>query len=470
MFVQRLRGLINLHVVFTTIAALSLMAGYAAVVPLLPIAPLSTSLNLLPYYLCVAVAMVLNAQTVQQLAGKFHRLTWVDAAWLATRQVALVIIFVSGFMFAFKDRNLSRVFMISYLVICWFMLVLVNQGLPRMLSRVFFANSRKVPTLFVGTLAGLERLRGWLASKEALGLHAAGFLSLEGTPMHVTQPPFLGELPDLGQRIEDTGAVQVIMLEIPRTQVEGRYVIEACQNKGARLLIHSNLAEQLRHSLITVEEDGLQFYTLQEEPLEDPFNRLLKRAYDITLSLPVVLLILPPLTLVTWIIQRLQAPGPVFFTQERTGYGHQVFRMFKFRSMYAVQQDEKAEAQQARKGDNRIYPFGRFLRKSSLDELPQFWNVLIGNMSAIGPRPHLIAHDRLFATQMSAYRTRFFAKPGITGLAQCNGFRGEITEPSLLQKRIELDLQYIATWSIWMDFHITFKTAWQILFPPKSAY
>ncbi|MEJ1973795.1 MAG: hypothetical protein WDM96_15440 [Lacunisphaera sp.] len=259
--------------VFTTIAALSLMAGYAAVVPLLPIAPLSTSLNLLPYYLCVAVAMVLNAQTVQQLAGKFHRLTWVDAAWLATRQVALVIIFVSGFMFAFKDRNLSRVFMISYLVICWFMLVLVNQGLPRMLSRVFFANSRKVPTLFVGTLAGLERLRGWLASKEALGLHAAGFLSLEGTPMHVTQPPFLGELPDLGQRIEDTGAVQVIMLEIPRTQVEGRYVIEACQNKGARLLIHSNLAEQLRHSLITVEEDGLQFYTLQEEPLEDPFNR-----------------------------------------------------------------------------------------------------------------------------------------------------------------------------------------------------
>ncbi|MEJ1973794.1 MAG: sugar transferase [Lacunisphaera sp.] len=183
-----------------------------------------------------------------------------------------------------------------------------------------------------------------------------------------------------------------------------------------------------------------------------------------------MLLILPPLTLVTWIIQRLQAPGPVFFTQERTGYGHQVFRMFKFRSMYAVQQDEKAEAQQARKGDNRIYPFGRFLRKSSLDELPQFWNVLIGNMSAIGPRPHLIAHDRLFATQMSAYRTRFFAKPGITGLAQCNGFRGEITEPSLLQKRIELDLQYIATWSIWMDFHITFKTAWQILFPPKSAY
>jgi putative colanic acid biosynthesis UDP-glucose lipid carrier transferase len=183
-----------------------------------------------------------------------------------------------------------------------------------------------------------------------------------------------------------------------------------------------------------------------------------------------VLLVLPPLTLFTWIIQLFQAPGPVFFTQERTGYGHQVFRMFKFRSMYAVQQDAKAEAQQARKGDSRIYPFGRFLRKSSLDELPQFWNVLIGDMSAIGPRPHLIAHDRLFATQMNAYRTRFFAKPGITGLAQCNGFRGEITEPALLQKRIELDLEYISTWSIWIDIQITVKTAQQIFFPPKSAY
>jgi exopolysaccharide biosynthesis polyprenyl glycosylphosphotransferase len=470
MFVQRLRGLINLHVAFTTLAALLLMAGFAAVVPLLPIAPLSTSLTLLPYYLCVAVAMLSSARTVQQLAGKFHRLTWIDAAWLATRQIALMIVFVSGFMFAFKDRNLSRVFMISYLVICWFMLVLINQGLPRMMSRAFFANARKVPTLFVGTLAGLEKLRDWLASKEALGLHAEGFLSVEGAPLHATQPPFLGELPDLGQRIEDTGAVQVIMLEIPRTQVEGRYVIEACQNKGARLLIYSNLAEQLRHPLVTVSEEGHQFYTLQEEPLEDPFNRLLKRFYDIALALPVVLLVLPPLALLTWIIQRFQAPGPLLFTQERTGYAHRPFQMLKFRSMYAIKQDAAAEARQASKGDSRIYPLGRFLRRTSLDELPQFWNVLTGSMSAIGPRPHLIAHDRIFAQQLNAYRTRFFAKPGITGLAQCNGFRGEITEPALLQRRIELDLEYIANWSIWIDLQITAKTVKQILLPPKSAY
>jgi lipopolysaccharide/colanic/teichoic acid biosynthesis glycosyltransferase len=155
------------------------------------------------------------------------------------------------------------------------------------------------------------------------------------------------------------------MLEIPRTTMEGRYIIETCQNKGARLLIYSNLAEQLQHPLVTVTEEGHQFYTLQEEPLEDPFNRLLKRAFDISISLPVVVLALPPLVILVWLMQRLQAPGSLFHIQERTGYGHHHFRMLKFRSMYQVDRDEKSEAQQARKGDARIYPFGRFLRRTS---------------------------------------------------------------------------------------------------------
>jgi len=179
---------------------------------------------------------------------------------------------------------------------------------------------------------------------------------------------------------------------------------------------------------------------------------------------------LTPLMVVVWLMQRLQAPGSLFHVQERTGYGHQRFRMMKFRSMYAAPRDAATESQQARKGDARIYPFGRFLRRTSLDEFPQFWNVLIGQMSAVGPRPHLTVHDQLFAKQLNAYRTRFFVKPGITGLAQCNGWRGEITEPALLEKRIEHDLNYIANWSIWLDVQISLKTVKQLVFPPKSAY
>lgn len=470
MFVQRLRGLVNLHVAVTTMVALLLLLAYAVVVPYLPYVQLHREINLVPYLLCVLVGMLLSGSYVRDLAGGFHRITWATAAWLASRQITAVLLLVFAFMFAFKDVGMSRLFMGSYLALCWVTLVVVNQGLPRLLSRLFFAQVRRVPTLFVGTLGSLERLKGWLASKEVLGLHPVGFLSLEGAPSRNTEPPFMGELPDLGQRIEDTGAGQVVMLEIPRTQTEGRYVIEACQNKGARLLIYSNLAEQLRHPLVTVNEEGHQFYTLQEEPLEDPLNRILKRGFDVLVSLPIVVLVLPPLIVLVWLTQRFQAPGNVFHIQERTGYGHHRFRMLKFRSMYEVKRDEAAEAQQAKKGDARIYPFGRFLRRTSLDEFPQFWNVLIGQMSAVGPRPHLPVHDALFAQQMNAYRTRFFVKPGITGLAQCNGFRGEITEPSLLQKRVEHDLDYIANWSIWVDLQITAKTVRQILFPPKSAY
>jgi exopolysaccharide biosynthesis polyprenyl glycosylphosphotransferase len=471
MFVQRLRGLVNLHVAATTAVALLLFLVYATFVPYLPfMQQLSTDLNMAPYLLCIAVGMVISARYVQHLAGSFHRLNWANAAWLATRQIGMVVLLVFAFMFAFKDRGMSRLFMGSYLLLCWFTLILLNQGLPRMLSRLFFEQHRKIPTLFVGSVKSLDRLKNWLASKEVLGLQAVGFLSLEGDVPQQSDPPFLGSLPDLPQRIEQKGAVQVIMLEIPRTTMEGRYIIETCQNKGARLLIYSNLAEQLQHPLVTVTEEGHQFYTLQEEPLEDPFNRLLKRAFDISISLPVVVLALPPLVILVWLMQRLQAPGSLFHIQERTGYGHHHFRMLKFRSMYQVDRDEKSEAQQARKGDARIYPFGRFLRRTSLDEFPQFWNVLIGEMSAVGPRPHLIVHDQLFAKQMNAYRTRFFVKPGITGLAQCNGFRGEITEPALLQKRVEYDLSYVSNWSIWVDLLITAKTVKQIIFPPKSAY
>jgi putative colanic acid biosynthesis UDP-glucose lipid carrier transferase len=468
MFANRLRGLVNLHVAATTVVAAALLLAYATFVRYLPRIELSQDIDLVPYLLCVLVGMLLSGRHVQQLAGRFHRLTWASSAWLATRQIWLVALLIFAFMFAFKDRSMSRLFMGSYLLVCWFVLVLINQGLPRMMSRIFFEQSHRVPTLFIGTLRSLERLKGWLASKEVLGLQAVGFLTLEGESADGTEPPFLGGLPDLPRRIDEKGAIQVVMLEIPRTNMEGRFIIETCQNKGARLLIYSNLAEQLQHPLVTVNEEGHQFYTLQVEPLEDPFNRMLKRGLDVAISLPVVLVVLPPLVVLVWLVQRFQAPGSLFFIQERTGYAHRPFRILKFRSMY--QADRSAETQQARRGDARIYPFGRFLRRSSLDEFPQFWNVLVGQMSVVGPRPHLVAHDQLFARQMNAYRTRFFVKPGITGLAQCNGFRGEITEPALLEKRIEHDLNYIANWSIWIDLQIVAKTVRQVLFPPKTAY
>jgi lipopolysaccharide/colanic/teichoic acid biosynthesis glycosyltransferase len=160
----------------------------------------------------------------------------------------------------------------------------------------------------------------------------------------------------------------------------------------------------------------------------------------------------------------------MFFKQERSGQRGRKFQIFKFRSMHDNGVDRSREGEQAKQEDDRIFKFGQFIRKTSIDEFPQFLNVLKGNMSVIGPRPHLIQHDSEFSEQVNIYRTRHFVKPGITGLAQCKGYRGEVTELALIEERVRYDLQYIRGWSFWLDLWILIQTGLQVIKPPKSAY
>ena len=187
-------------------------------------------------------------------------------------------------------------------------------------------------------------------------------------------------------------------------------------------------------------------------------------------AVPVVGLVLPTLMLVVWLMQRLQSPGPLFHVRARSGEGRAEFPMLKFRSMRVAPPDAQAEGRQASAADPRIYPFARFMRRHSLDEFPQFWNVLTGEMSIVGPRPVMPVLDEEFERQVRAYRSKHWVRPGITGLAQSEGFRGEIRTPEQLHERIRLDLYYIAHWSVWLDLQITLKTAWHIFRPPPSAY
>jgi lipopolysaccharide/colanic/teichoic acid biosynthesis glycosyltransferase len=263
---------------------------------------------------------------------------------------------------------------------------------------------------------------------------------------------------------------QVVLLGLPETDEEVRTVINICQDHGCRLLIHNNLAERYTHPLVPIVEEGRHFYTLQEEPLEDPLNRLIKRAYDVVIALPIVVFVLPPLCAWVWLMQRAQAPGPLFHARERRGQRGEVFRMLKFRSMRVAPADASEESRQARAEDERIFPFGRLLRRHSLDEFPQFWNVLVGDMSVVGPRPYMPLLDEEFRQQTRGYRTRHLVKPGITGLAQSLGYRGEILEKEMLTRRVYWDVYYITHWSVWLDVQITARTLWQIFRPPQTAY
>jgi lipopolysaccharide/colanic/teichoic acid biosynthesis glycosyltransferase len=308
-----------------------------------------------------------------------------------------------------------------------------------------------------------------VSGRTLVGLQAVGFLSFNGAAKN-DAPGYLGSVTQLPGLIEKLSIGQVVLLELPRDPEQARQILTLCQERGCRLLIHHDIDERLEHPLMVVEEDGHQFLTLHDEPLEEPLNRVLKRLFDVVVALPVVMFVLPPLAACVWLMQRFQSPGPLLHIRPRSGEQRTPFRMFKFRTMRVAPVDEKAEASQASADDVRIYPFGHFLRRHSLDEFPQFWNVLTGEMSIVGPRPVMPLLDEEFERLVRSYRSKHWVKPGITGLAQSRGFRGEIKTDEQLQERIRLDLYYIAHWSIWLDAQITLRTFWQVFFPPKSAY
>lgn len=210
---------------------------------------------------------------------------------------------------------------------------------------------------------------------------------------------------------------------------------------------------------------GLPVLTLSETPLTG--TRLLLKALEDRILGLLILVIISPVLLIIAAAIKLDSQGPVFFRQARMGWSGRVFHIWKFRSMY-VHQPEAGVIRQATRNDPRVTRVGAFLRKTSLDELPQVFNVLMGEMSLVGPRPHAVQHDELYSKGINAYFARHNIKPGITGLAQVRGLRGETTDIERMQARIEADIEYINNWSLWLDFSILLRTLGALT--GKNAY
>lgn len=206
---------------------------------------------------------------------------------------------------------------------------------------------------------------------------------------------------------------------------------------------------------------------IRKEPLDKPWNRRLKRAFDIAFSLGVILFIFTWLFPILAILIKLSSRGPVFFKQMRLGRDNQEFVCWKFRSMRI---NKEADSKQATKNDPRVTTIGRFLRKSNLDELPQFYNVLLGHMSVVGPRPHPLRLNEQYRDIIDKYMVRHFVRPGITGWAQVSGFRGETRTPELMERRVELDVWYLENWSFWLDMRIIVKTVTNMFGKDEMAY
>lgn len=211
---------------------------------------------------------------------------------------------------------------------------------------------------------------------------------------------------------------------------------------------------------------GKSVFTNRQEPLSKMGNRVAKRTFDIIVSSLVSICILPFLPIIAIII-KMQSPGPLFFKQARTGLNGKTFQCLKFRSMHV---NKDADMVQATEHDPRKFAFGNFMRKTNLDEFPQFFNVLKGDMSIVGPRPHMLHHTEIYGSIIDKYMVRHFSKPGITGWAQVTGCRGETNELWQMEERIKKDIWYIENWSFWLDIKIMLMTAKSIFIHDKNAY
>ncbi|MBO4954771.1 MAG: exopolysaccharide biosynthesis polyprenyl glycosylphosphotransferase [Muribaculaceae bacterium] len=205
---------------------------------------------------------------------------------------------------------------------------------------------------------------------------------------------------------------------------------------------------------------------MRHQPLSRFRNRLAKRAFDVAVS-SMALLFFPLVLIPVGIAIKMSSPGPIFFRQLRTGYRGRAFKCFKFRTMRV---NAQADTAQATKHDPRKTRLGDFLRHSSIDELPQFINVLIGDMSVVGPRPHMLAHTEQYGQLIDKYMVRHYIKPGITGWAQINGFRGQTEELWQMERRVEHDVWYIENWSTWLDIKIMFRTVFNAARGEKNAF
>jgi len=327
--------------------------------------------------------------------------------------------------------------------------------------RKYGYNFRNVIILGYGTKA--KELAHYFLTNPWHGYRFLGFIDKEKNPNR----QIIGTWSDLKSFIEDNDINQVYISwdTIPRSVLDE--VSNLLADYPIKIRILPDLENFAYKSAELVNYGMVPVLQIHPGPLSFWYNRLLKRSFDIVVSLIVIIGILSWFSLILYILDLIFYRQGIFFNQERTCIDGKVFICHKFRSM---QRNDESDDVQATRNDKRVTRVGRFLRKWSLDEMPQFVNVLKGEMSIVGPRPHMIKHTEEYQKLVKRFMLRHTVSPGITGLAQVNGYRGEIKEPRDIIKRVELDAKYIENWSFNMDIKIILMTMWVIIKGQDTAY
>ena len=373
--------------------------------------------------------------------------------------VTIIILF-----FLFKDHALSRRFIVTFSGLFYFLMILKLFTFQRYLEK---EKARNV--LILGSnITGMNFYRE-LVLNSGFGFRLKGFLAEDKDDTDV--PKMLGTIKDLEEVLEANEIKDVVIALSENSKYNPKDLIDKCENYSVRIHIIPDISyikQSYNFSLIR----SFPIISIRPTPLDRIYNRALKRIMDIGITLLLFITIFWWLWPILALMVKLDSKGPVLYKQARWGLFNKSITCYKFRSMYINSSDFDPEGRfnQASKNDPRVTRIGRFLRKTNLDELPQFWNVLLGNMSLVGPRPHAIGHNKQLKGEIQKYMQRHLAKPGITGWAQVSGYRGEVKDISLMERRVECDIWYIEYWTPLLDIRIFLKTIYLLFKGDRNAY
>lgn len=380
------------------------------------------------------------------------------------------ILLTSLLFFVNWEFNFSNSFLASYFLCIFFLVTLFKYIIRKYLHSIVYKGKLLNHILLIGSTPAAKDFYDTINYHYYYGYKCIGFLDNENTRLNGCE--YLGKVDNLSEILAEQHVDEVI-LALPNSQHDTiKSSIEICDYHAKRIRIIPDLY-LYASSNIQINTIGLlPVINLRSLPLDKVENKVLKRIFDVLFSLIFFLtigwLIMPLVALII----KLTSKGPVFFKQERWGLNNKMIVCYKFRTMYSgsPETDMNGGFIQATKNDERITPLGKFLREWNIDEFPQFWNVLRGNMSVVGPRPHVTPLNLASVESVDRYLLRHLVKPGITGWAQVNGSRGETSQPGAMQRRVNYDLYYIHKWTFWLDCQIILQTIINIIKGDDNAY
>ncbi|MAR20476.1 MAG: undecaprenyl-phosphate glucose phosphotransferase [Flavobacteriales bacterium] len=374
---------------------------------------------------------------------------------------------ISAILFSLKASNFSREQLYATYILLFFLIIVWRLFMLKIIMIYRRSGYNYSNIVIIGGGGVAHQLYNYFSSDDMLGVKLLAIFFDRKINFKLNDNIFQLNLDKIREFVIEKN-VDEIYYTLPLTNTNKiKSLVEFCDKNMIRFKVVPDFRAFIFKRVNIDFFDDVPIITLREEPLTDFVNRVIKRIFDILFSLSVIILILSWLYPLIAIIIKLNSKGPILFKQKRSGIDNKEFVCYKFRSM-TVNKD--SDSKQATKNDMRITRVGKFLRKTSLDEFPQFINVLIGDMSIVGPRPHMIKHTNEYSVLIQKYMVRQLVKPGITGAAQVRGFRGETKSLKDMEGRIRFDVWYIENWSLSLDINIIFKTIWNIFKGDDKAF